>query len=278
MGSIEVSRLAYRLSPAAVRRRLQRWMPVSRFDLRLPNGSGLTFADTQQSEVFKALYWRGFEGYEFGATSEFFRLSALSRVVLDIGAYFGYYALLASRANPAAEIHAFEPVPESFALMQKLAGINAAQIACHRLSLSDRDGVATFYLPDRSLSAIPNIGSLINRFGEGRRFDDRGSRKVEVDCRRLDSFGLAPDLIKLDVEEAELAVLQGGEATIRQHLPAIVMEVIDAEAPAVSWLQDLGYQQRRLDFHEHHRGGYGENLFLHPDNHPDGWQQGASRR
>lgn len=257
--------------PARLQRRLRRWMPVSQFSVPLPAGGSLVFTDTHKSEMFKPLFWRGFEGFEAGATGTFFDLSAKARVIVDIGAYFGYYALLAARANPRAEIHAFEPVPESFALMQKLADLNGAHILCHHLCLSDYDGEAEFFLPDRSLSAIPNIGSLVNRFGEGSRFPDRGSRRLTVACRRLDSFDLTPDLMKLDVEEAELAVLQGGAQTIRRHLPAIVMEVIEGNAQAVEWLRELGYEQRLLDRHERNRGDYGEHLFVHPDNRPETW-------
>jgi FkbM family methyltransferase len=275
MGTVELCRQAYALAPAALQRRLRRWMPVARFDLALPGGHSLALVDTDRSEMFKALFWEGFAGFEPGATSTFFRLSAQARVILDIGAYFGYYALLAARANPQAEIHAFEPVPESFALLQKLADLNGAVIACHRLCLSDRDGETTFFLPDRSLSAIPNIGSLVDRFGAGTRFSDRGSRRLEAACRRLDSFGLAPDLMKLDVEEAELAVLQGGSETIRRHLPAIVMEVIEGNAEAVEWLRGHGYEQRQLAHHLRHRGDYGEHLFVHPQNRPEAW--GARR-
>lgn len=267
----DVCRWVHRWSPAPLQRRLRRWMPVSRFTVPLPGEGWLTFIETQQSEMFKPLFWQGFNGFEAAAAGTFYRLSAQARVVVDIGAYFGYYALLAARANPKAEIHAFEPVPDSFALMQKLAELNRVRITCHHLCLSDYDGEAEFFLPDRSLSAIPNIGSLVNRFGEGSRFPDRGSRRLSVACRRLDSFGLAPDLIKLDVEEAELAVLRGGEQTIRQHLPAIVMEVIEGNAEAVDWLRGLGYEERRLDHHVRNRGDYGEHLFVHPENRPETW-------
>lgn len=40
----------------------------------------------------------------------------------------------------------------------------------------------------------------------------------------LDSLGLAPDFVKLDVEGMERAALIGGEQTIRAHRPVVMLE------------------------------------------------------
>ena len=41
------------------------------------------------------------------------------RSIIDIGAHIGLYALFAADASPRAQIYAFEPEPENFALLQK---------------------------------------------------------------------------------------------------------------------------------------------------------------
>lgn len=51
--------------------------------------------------------------------------------------------------------------------------------------------------------------------------------KQPVSVVTLDSLGLAPDLVKIDTQGSELAILQGGERTFREHKPVLILEVED---------------------------------------------------
>jgi hypothetical protein len=55
-------------------------------------------------------------------------------------------------------------------------------------------------------------------------FDERKLKVLEypVQCRTLDSFELAPRLIKLHAQGAELSILEGAELTIRRHRPVLM--------------------------------------------------------
>ena len=69
-----------------------------------------------------------------------------------------------------------------------------------------------------------------------------------VECRTLDSFGLAPCLVKLHAQGAELDILKGSQDTIERHRPALMFAFAST---AVSGL--LGdWQYRPYD----HRNGY----------------------
>ncbi|MEZ4681888.1 MAG: FkbM family methyltransferase [Caldilineaceae bacterium] len=59
----------------------------------------------------KVLYWRGNWGFEEGAPQIFYKLAQTAQTFFDIGAYVGYYTLLAATANPNIQVFAFEPVP-----------------------------------------------------------------------------------------------------------------------------------------------------------------------
>lgn len=164
-------------------------------------------------------------------------------VFLDVGAYFGYYSLLA--AQRGASVHAFEPVGENFTLLETQRGLNTlAQVQTHRIALSDAAGQASFVLPDAE-----------NR-GRGRLAGDVAGAKMEqVEMTTLDAFaertGLARlDALKVDVEGAEIKVLAGGRETLRRFHPTILIELNPSclgrfgadEATLLEALRALGYE------------------------------------
>jgi hypothetical protein len=89
-----------------------------------------------------------------------------------------------------------------------------------------------------------------------------------VECRRIDELAWLPDpqVVKIDVEGMELAVLQGGETMLRRARPVIYCENdrVDRSPALVQALWDLGY---RLYWHtpplfnaENHFG-YTSNIY-----------------
>lgn len=48
--------------------------------------------------------------------------------------------------------------------------------------------------------------------------------RYDVNVRTLDSFGLTPDVVKIDVQGFELAVVKGGAETFRRSHPATIVE------------------------------------------------------
>jgi len=221
---------------------------VSKFSVSLPNGKEIIFSDIEKSQIFKSLYWRGIQGYEKNTVKLFYVLSETSDCIFDIGAYFGLFSLIAEKANPDAKVIAFEPVPESFALLSKLISVNGASIKTENVALSNETGVTKFYMPDRSHSKIPNIGSLKNRFVPGEVFSDRGCFEIDVTCCTLDDFcnqrkisGI--DLIKIDVEGLEAEIIQNGMEIIGKSKPDFVGEV--SEYDGTDWCEaliNIGYR------------------------------------
>jgi FkbM family methyltransferase len=286
--SSQFSRFVHKYSPRGIRDRLASRMPswVNSISVDLPGGESLSFDHVHSSEFFKQLYWKGFNAYEPNSVKLFYSLSQISEIIFDVGAYFGYYSLVAAKANQDAVIHGFEPVPESYELYRHYADLNNCHnVTAHNMCVDMALGKVEFFLPDRSLSAIPNIGSLRNRFKEDETFSDRGHRKIEVQSISIDAFvkesGVSKvDLIKIDTEETEGEVIESGIKTIERYKPDILLEVIFRNKDAVGALrklQDLDYQiydigeavlrplAERISFDEivnkrdlHHDRSYGE--------------------
>ena len=157
--------------------------------------------------------------WETNDTREFLKLLTASATVLDIGAYFGYYSLLASAATRgAARVIAFEPYTPSFRMLQRNIQLNDfPRLAAVNLAVSARTGAAHFRVPPDS-----NKGS-----GGLTRDSDSG---VMVETVALDEFvtkrGIGRvDVIKIDAEGSEIDVILGAQDVITHYRPAMMVEV-----------------------------------------------------
>ena len=74
------------------------------------------------------------------------------------------------------------------------------------------------------------------------------SHSIRVPVVRLDSLPLpSPDLIKLDVEGSETAVLRGARQLLERAGPAIVIELHATNEEVSDLLDDCGYTTQNLD-------------------------------
>jgi FkbM family methyltransferase len=156
--------------------------------------------------------------------------------VLDIGAAAGYYTLLSAKlVGQSGSVVSFEPDPNNLQFLRNHVAQNSlSQVTILPIALADKTGTA--------------------RFGGGTgtgtgRLCDEGVDEVAV--RRLDDvaaeMSLKPRHLKIDVEGAEMAVLQGGEKTIRTHRPTIFLSTHEGVAPGIhrgcrELLKDWGYR------------------------------------
>ncbi len=224
---------------------------VQRVAVALPDGQRLLFDHLECSKILRRFAWKGIYGYEPHTVRLFHALAKGARTVLDIGAYFGLYALVAARANPGARIHAFEPVPQNLELLRHFLALNGCtQVIAHALAIARESGEATLYIPAERRSALPATGSLKDSFQPGGRLAKETAQTLRVRTVPLDEalaqLGLGKvDLLKIDTEETEHEVIASGRRTIARDRPDIVMEVIFGNpraADALAELHALGYR------------------------------------
>jgi FkbM family methyltransferase len=123
-----------------------------------------------------------------------------AKVIWDIGANMGSASVYLAHRFPAATIHAFEPVPENFALVEK----NAAGLAVtpHNLALGAQDGELEITASDYAL----NFGGFSFHYNGTAPATATRVRMARPDT--LIAQGIpAPDLIKIDTEGAEWDIL-----------------------------------------------------------------------
>ena len=154
-------------------------------------------------------------------------LAGRSRVVLDIGANTGMYAVVTGKANPEAEVYAFEPHPGNFKRLQRNLEVNGLS---NVRAVPEAAGETTGEIPlvIQADGAITMVASAVGEFARG--FYGGNHREITCPCTTIDAFVAshalsAVDLLKIDVEYYEVEVLKGARETIDAHSPIVWCEV-----------------------------------------------------
>jgi len=188
--------------------------------------------------------------------------------VLDIGSNRGYMSVLAGlKVGATGRVFCFEPNPiihrglqEHLRLNQITGYVEASTLALSNCNSRD----ATFFVStlesNSGLSSLtPHPVLLVNQnlslkntiTVETTTLDDWLNEKAIVD---------PIDFIKIDVEGAELLVLEGAKETLSKHPPKRWVIETQPDGPAVEFLRAYGYATKILD----PAGDHVNVLFMHP--------------
>ena len=167
--------------------------------------------------------------------------------VLDLGANIGYYSLLAAKAG--ATVQAFEPDPRNIYYLLRNVRCNKLnhRIRVVQKAVTDQIGTISFY-PHESLLE----SSLFQVLAPG--------EPMTVECTTVDASvdeRLVVDLIKIDVEGAELNVLRGMDQTVARAsknlkmfiecYPAGLQAADASPAMLLDWLDAHGLKPMAID-------------------------------
>ena len=152
--------------------------------------------------------------------------------VWDIGANMGLFSFAAAvAAGPAGHVLAVEPDTDLAGLLRRSAAGAPGHAAVDVLpaAVSDELSVARFHIAQRNRATSHLAG-----FGTAMAGGVRSTQLVPtVTLDWLAARFPAPDVIKIDVEGAELAVLAGGTEVLG-HNPTLICEVFEQNATAVA--------------------------------------------
>lgn len=212
-----------------------------------------------QSDVHMELWpwlWADFCTYVMGSPELYHLAYFASRVsersvVFDVGAYIGVYTLKAARIARAGQVHAFEPDPRSaHRLSEAITSSGIRNVHLHTCAVGDRAGEMQMRLPD-----YPPMSSLQPAAGPPTESGDAEAEMITVPVCTLDEHCRATgvqqvDLLKIDVEGAEMLVLQGASALITACRPEMLIELHPAQSRSfghpvekvVDHLHALGYR------------------------------------
>jgi FkbM family methyltransferase len=201
--------------------------------------------NTIQRGPASGLRFRGGKaGYLLGASEPAVQAALVQHlgpgdVLYDVGANVGYMSVLGARlVGPEGRVECFEPLPANVeALRANLDANEFSNFAIHAFAASDHDGQATMSLGDGL------------RMGNGQIVDAPGHETIEVPIHRLDGLKLRPpQLVKIDVEGVELAVLRGMSNILEASRPKVIVELHGVDDDEVErFLRSAGYEPRELD-------------------------------
>lgn len=161
--------------------------------------------------------------------------------VIDIGAHIGLFSVVCSQlVGKEGKIVCFEPTPGTYKLLQQTLKLNHCEnVIPVQAAVSSKEGQATFYISTENEGNNSNslVGNNTLQKMEG----------YDVQLKTIDSivaeYVISPNLIKIDVEGAELDTLKGGLNTFSTLKPNIILglhpEAIKRKGDSLEQIWDL---------------------------------------
>ncbi len=203
------------------------------------------------------LYWFGYHSRDEIELLE--GLLQPDMVFVDVGANQGEFTLYAAKKLSAGKVLAFEPMETLFNHLTENIQLNQlTNVFTYPCALSDTRGkLKLFTSGDEEIHHAFNEG-LASLFQGEYRSVEIGEVEVEQFDSVFETLGLPRlDIMKLDVEGAELHVLRGAQESLRKHHPTLLMEVNEDAFKAAGYtsehvfqfLQTLGYECYLIQHH-----------------------------
>jgi FkbM family methyltransferase len=202
------------------------------------------------------------KSFEYSSFQLFSTLLERGSIILDVGANSGVYSIFYSRlVGDKGRIYAFEPDTSNYFLLQENLKLNNCNnVRAYNFALSNKESVVEMisYNP-----ADLNLKLQGDSFKYMKEVSDITEPLHRTKAYKLDDLDEIKniskiDFIKIDVEGAELLVLQGSINTIKKHKPVIIFELLGEWTIRFNYrpyevlilLNELNYEMEEYDFQQ----------------------------
>lgn len=171
---------------------------------------------------------------------------------LDVGANTGQSALSFAAARPNWSILSVEPNPGCRRYLEMTRRMLGKRHQLILAAASDKEGSIQLSVPRNgrfyyTQETSSHEGLLDEEMARARIGSSFVVEQFDAPCVVLDNLDLNPDVIKLDVQGAELDVLQGLVRTIERKHPLLMIENGPIIESVSKFLQPFGYEKRSFD-------------------------------
>lgn len=145
-----------------------------------------------------------------------------AKCFVDVGANLGWYTCIAATHMPNGAVYAFEMDDLNFALLKKNIAINdLSNVEVHNMAISNSCSLVSYQRDENRPSPTFRMDASTE--------NEKSAGRVSVHSITLDDFfqskRIVPDVVKIDVEGAEMNVLMGMKKTLRESRPIIYLEI-----------------------------------------------------
>lgn len=196
-----------------------------------------------------------YESFGDGHNNGFNKLLEISqdkRVVLDVGAHIGLCAIpLSSAIAAGGKVYAFEPSAANLRFLKRNIAYNDIdniEVSPYLVGSESNDAVA--FHESRVASAMNSVVA----YKTEKLYKVVGKKQISLDdfCSQNN---IIPEVIKIDVEGAEIDVLNGAKKILKRFKPAIMLSVHPRHLSMmgcsvnelVALIKNLGYQISDMD-------------------------------
>lgn len=228
--------------------RPDRWIVIDDFE------GALRMKLDRAAYMSSITYWRGIHSYSEAAIIR--RFLPEDGVFVDVGANQGELTLVAAHRARRGHVHAFEPVPQWHALLAENVALNAfPHVTLVQAALAEAEGEFEMFT-----TAAGGTGDFNEGLSSFHRSDIRTESVGRFPTLTLDGYAARAgftrlDLLKIDVEGAEQAVLRGASQVLARFKPMLILELNEetftsagfSGASLAAHLRGLGYQLSLVD-------------------------------
>lgn len=226
-------------------------IPPERVSIRQVEINGYKMLVFANETVGRQIIWN--KCYEKQETHFIYNFLKSTDVCIDIGANVGYFTLLMASKARLGEVHSFEPIPICYHLLNCSIRLNNfTNMIINNCAVGELNGESVFYIStDSAFSSLKNP----NMVGD--------SRSISVPVVSIDKYVFSRrnvnkvDFIKIDVEGAEMQVINGATSLLRDvnRRPRLIMlELVEEHlkrfshkaSEVIALLRNYGYNAEIL--------------------------------
>lgn len=208
-------------------------------------GGPFIMFSANDDQVVWEYFWTG--KYEEPIVKEWARMVKSADIILDVGAYTGFMALMPCTLNPKCKVHCFEPMLRTVERLKINIKVNRfdQRIHINPLAASDKGKAVKINMP-RPPDFLGSGNSIKQKTGI------KTVATTIISTVRIDDYidlqhGEKISRIKLDVEGHEMEALSGMAKIITNHRPEMIVEVWpDEKAEVFEFFDKLGYMRKQL--------------------------------